>query len=248
MVAACLRDRWAYATIATLHTRPASPSELLAAFQAARSETAALVGPALVYGKCVTRHVGLLSRRGLIEAVSRQGQGRRREYRTTDLGTALLDSLGPAAAFGADRYFWLAHHCREMRRVDAWLPVPPPGTGSAQAATMLFAVLLRPRWTLAVLAVLAGGPLRFTQITAAVNSVAEANRDVAPGRISDSVLHERLITLQRLGLVVLVPVLPGRRIAYALTTDGRALMEALEAVAAFGVKHDVELTAAFLAG
>lgn len=251
MVVDWLRDRWFYAALVSLRAQPMSPSELLAVLKQSRQANVAIFGPHVVYPKSVARHLGALTRGGLIEPGPLIG--RRREYTVTGLGCGMLDSLGDATDYGRDRYHWLVWCARVQQHLDLCAPIPMRSPGDTdevaeerlrrRATALLFGVLLGPKWTFATCAALTRGPLRPYRIIAVVNGAAGASPDVVPGHLVDSVLAARLDALQRMGLVVQIPAEVGRRTSYALTGDGRVLMAALEPVAAFGIARDTEMTA-----
>ena len=82
------------------------------------------------------------------------------------------------------------------------------------------------RWTAVVLGHLSAGPAGFRELARAVDGV------------SDSVLSDRLSDLAAGGLVTLtVDEGPPLSVSYALTDSGRALMPALEQVAAWAEEH-----------
>lgn len=252
MVVDCLRDRWYYACLVGLRAQPLSPSELLDAFHAAHDANAQVFGSHNIYSECVTRHLGALANAGLIEP--RALQGRRRAYATTRLGVELLDSLSESADYGWSRYGWLVRACREERHMDPDAPLPAPNPADSddmvrerllrRATALLFGVALSPKWTFSTLAALTGGPLRPYQILAGVNDAVGASPNVASGRLATPTLNARLETLQRLKLVVQIPSETDRRVSYALTDDGQALMTALEPMARFGMRRGAEMTAA----
>lgn len=247
-----LRDRWFYAALVLLRAQPMSPSELLDTFKTKRPANAAIFGPHTLYRKTVTRHLGTLTRGGLIEPGPLVG--RRREYAVTGLGCGLLDSLADATAYGRDRYIWLVRCARMQQHMDPCAPIPMRSPGDSdevaeerlrrRATALLFEGVFGPKWTFAVLAAMTRGPLRPYRIIAVVNAAVAASPDVVSGHLVDSTLAARLDTLQRMGLVVQIPAQVGRRTSYALTDEGRALMVALEPVAAFGIARDAEMTAA----
>lgn len=247
-----LRDRWFYAALVLLRAQPMSPSELLDVLKATRSVNVPIFGPHLIYPESVTRHLGTLTRGGLIEPGPLEG--RRREYTVTGLGCELLDSLTDATTYGRERYDWLVRCARMQQHMDPCAPIPMRSPGDSdevaeerlrrRATALLFGVVFSPKWTFATLAALTRGPLRPYRIIAVVNSAAAASPDVVSGHLVDSILAARLDMLQRMGLVVQVSAQVGRRTSYALTDCGRALMESLEPVAQFGIARDAEMTAA----
>ncbi|AVT39873.1 helix-turn-helix domain-containing protein [Plantactinospora sp. BB1] len=109
-------------------------------------------------------------------------------------------------------------------------PAPePPGPercAPADAAlTRAFSVLGK-RWTASVLGSLKSGPAGFREISRAV------------GRVSDSVLSDRLAELTEHGLVVrTVREGPPIAVSYRLTERGQALMPALEQIARWATEH-----------
>lgn len=250
MVVDWLRDRWFYAALVLLQEQPMSPSELLCVLKATRAANVPIFGPHLVYPKSVTRHLAALTRGALIEPGP--PEGRRREYSVTPLGTELLDSLDEATLYARARYEHLVRYSRQQRHMDPDVVLPPADPDDEvmqrrlrrRATALLFGVVFGPKWTFATMAALTWGSLRFSQIIAVANRAAGASPDVVFGHLVDSVLAARLDTLQHLGLVVRVPVEQGHRAPYALTEQGRALMVALEPVAAFGIARNAEMTAA----
>lgn len=83
------------------------------------------------------------------------------------------------------------------------------------------------RWTLLVLGALLDGERRYGELQAAIEG------------ISTNMLAQRLAALERAGLVVAEPYSRRPpRMSYALTADGRALVSALSALAAWGAEHD----------
>jgi len=82
------------------------------------------------------------------------------------------------------------------------------------------------RWTALVLGHLSAGPVGFRELARAV------------GGVSDSVLSDRLTDLAAGGLVTrTVDEGPPVSVRYDLTDSGRALMPALEQVAAWAAEH-----------
>ena len=75
------------------------------------------------------------------------------------------------------------------------------------------------RWNAVLLGILGAGPISFRELSRAV------------GRISDSVLSDRLGELARAGLITrTVDEGPPVSVSYALTDCGKALMPALEQI------------------
>jgi len=86
--------------------------------------------------------------------------------------------------------------------------------------------LVGDRWSMLVLAALAAGGRRYGELAAEV-----------PG-ISTNVLAGRLAALAEAGLIVGEPYSPRPdRLRYELTADGRALVDALMALAAWGAER-----------
>lgn len=82
------------------------------------------------------------------------------------------------------------------------------------------------RWNAVVLGVLDRGPIGFRQLSRAV------------GRISDSVLSDRLAELTRAGLIIrTVEEGPPVSVSYGLTDCGRALMPALGEISRWAEEH-----------
>lgn len=254
MVVDCLRDRWYYAALVALHAQPMSPSQLLGLFRSAHDANVPVFGTHSIYQELVTRHLGSLTRAGLIEPAPRDG--RRRPYRASPLGAELLESLADSAGFGLAHYEWLAMCTRIQRHLDTDAPIPGPDPRDSPAmveerlrrrsVVMLFGELLAPKWTFSVMAALAGGSLRFSEIIEVVNVAVEASSDVVSGHLADSGLAGRLEALQALTLVDRKREF-GRARCYALTRLGHELVASLEPVALFGRRRDAELTAAVLA-
>lgn len=250
MVVDWLRDRWLYAALALLRVQPMSPSELFAIFKDYHAASMEVFGPHSIYPESVTRHLSTLTRGGLL--MPGPWEGRRRRYSPTPLGVELLDSLGDATVYARSRYEHLLRYAREQGHLDpciAPLFLEPPSSENPQrldrrSTALLFGAVFGPKWTYATLAALTWGSLGFGQIIEVVHRAASASPDVVSGRLVDSTLAARLDTLQHLGLVEWKPVRTGRRGAYNLTGDGRALMTALEPVAGFGIRRDAEMTAA----
>jgi DNA-binding HxlR family transcriptional regulator len=86
--------------------------------------------------------------------------------------------------------------------------------------------LVGDRWSMLVLAALAAGGRRYGELEAAVAG------------ISSNVLAARLAALTEAGLIVGEPYSSRRdRLRYELTAEGRALVEALAGLAAWGAEH-----------
>jgi DNA-binding HxlR family transcriptional regulator len=82
------------------------------------------------------------------------------------------------------------------------------------------------RWNAVILGVLGSGPAGFRELSRAA------------GRISDSVLSDRLTELARAGLISrTVAEGPPVSVSYALTDCGRALLPALEQIAAWAEEY-----------
>ncbi|GIG90797.1 winged helix-turn-helix transcriptional regulator [Plantactinospora endophytica] len=93
------------------------------------------------------------------------------------------------------------------------------------ALTRAFTVLGK-RWTASVLGTLRSGPAGFREISRAV------------GKVSDSVLSDRLAELTENGLIVrTVQEGPPIAVSYRLTDRGQALMPALEQIARWAAEH-----------
>jgi DNA-binding HxlR family transcriptional regulator len=87
--------------------------------------------------------------------------------------------------------------------------------------------LIGDRWSILVVAALAGGGLRYGELSARI-----------PG-ISSNILAHRLATLAEAGLVVGEPYSPRPdRLRYELSARGRALVDALVGLAAWGAEPD----------
>jgi DNA-binding HxlR family transcriptional regulator len=86
--------------------------------------------------------------------------------------------------------------------------------------------LVGDRWSMLVLGALAGGGRRYGELSAAVEG------------ISSNVLAARLSDLAAAGLIVGEPYSPRPdRLRYELTAEGRALVDALAGLAAWGAEH-----------
>lgn len=82
------------------------------------------------------------------------------------------------------------------------------------------------RWNGVLLGVLGEGPTGFRELSRGI------------GRISDSVLTDRLTELTRAGLVArAVSEGPPVTVSYSLTASGRALMPALEQISSWAKEH-----------
>jgi DNA-binding HxlR family transcriptional regulator len=82
------------------------------------------------------------------------------------------------------------------------------------------------RWNAVLLGILGGGPTGFRELSRAV------------GRISDSVLSDRLAELTRAGLITrTVDAGPPVSVSYGLTECGRALMPALDQISQWAQLH-----------
>lgn len=111
-------------------------------------------------------------------------------------------------------------------RAGSRLPVHADPHCSATCPTRQTLGRLADRWTALLLEQLADGPRRFGEL-----------RSRAPG-ISEKMLTQTLRSLERDGLVGREPVdytPPG--VAYHLTELGRSLLEPLNAVRAWGLRH-----------
>ena len=82
------------------------------------------------------------------------------------------------------------------------------------------------RWNAVILGVLSSGPAGFRDLSRAA------------GKISDSVLSDRLVELTRVGLVTRdVEPGPPVSVSYALTEAGSALLPALRQIAGWAAEH-----------
>jgi DNA-binding HxlR family transcriptional regulator len=82
------------------------------------------------------------------------------------------------------------------------------------------------RWNAVLLGILGGGPTGFRELSRAI------------GRISDSVLSDRLAELTRAGLITrTVEAGPPVSVSYGLTDCGRALMPALDQISRWAQEH-----------
>lgn len=82
------------------------------------------------------------------------------------------------------------------------------------------------RWNAVLLGALGEGPASYRELSRAI------------GRISDSVLTDRLTELSRAGLITrTVEAGPPVSVRYALTDSGRALMPAFEQIARWAEEH-----------
>jgi len=82
------------------------------------------------------------------------------------------------------------------------------------------------RWNAVLLGILGGGPTGFRELSRAI------------GRISDSVLSDRLAELTRAGLITrTVETGPPVTVSYALTDCGKALMPALDQISQWAQNH-----------
>jgi DNA-binding HxlR family transcriptional regulator len=82
------------------------------------------------------------------------------------------------------------------------------------------------RWNAVLLGMLRGGPSGFRDLSRAI------------GRISDSVLSDRLAELTRAGLITrTVDAGPPVSVSYALTDCGRALIPALDQISQWARTH-----------
>jgi DNA-binding HxlR family transcriptional regulator len=86
--------------------------------------------------------------------------------------------------------------------------------------------ILGKRWNAVVLGILGGGPAGFRELSRAI------------GRISDSVLSDRLAELAGAGLITrTVEEGPPVSVSYALTDCGTALLPALEQIARWAKEY-----------
>ena len=86
--------------------------------------------------------------------------------------------------------------------------------------------LVGDRWSMLVLGALSGGGRRYGELSALVEG------------ISSNVLAARLSDLAAAGLIVGEPYSPRPdRLRYELTAEGRALVDALAGLAAWGAEH-----------
>ena len=109
------------------------------------------------------------------------------------------------------------------------MPTPPIQVHEPRACdgalARAFGFLGKP-WNAAVLGSLSGGPLGFREISRGI------------GRISDSVLSNRLQSLTCAGLITrTVDDGPPISVSYALTDSGRALMPSLDQIALWAQHH-----------
>jgi DNA-binding HxlR family transcriptional regulator len=82
------------------------------------------------------------------------------------------------------------------------------------------------RWNAVLLGILGGGPTGFRQLSRAI------------GRISDSVLSDRLAELTRAGLITrTVAAGPPVSVSYTLTECGEALLPSLEQISRWAQNH-----------
>ncbi|MDX6554808.1 MAG: hypothetical protein QOD86_1003 [Miltoncostaeaceae bacterium] len=109
---------------------------------------------------------------------------------------------------------------------------PEPPAASSEACVRGDAALARAfeflgkRWNGVILGALSAGPVGFRDLS----------REI--GRISDSVLSERLAGLAGAGLIArTVDAGPPVAVSYALTERGAALMPALERIARWAAEH-----------
>ena len=261
MVINLLRVSWRYASLVALAAVPMTPSDLLGVFETARAANVGVFGTHVVYIQCVNRNLAVLFAGHLV--ARRQSNGTS-VYSITPFARGLLNAIEPVADYAAVRYDWLTAVSRRERKVQDVAPSrnfspeiprhPESERFRRRAVATTFSVLLAPKWTFAILVLLAAGPKRFSAIIEAADDVVRANLDVVTATsLSRSTLTARLSRLRDLGLVREVaddggrnPTRPpgGREVAYALTAEGWALLAALEPVARFGIAHDAELAAA----
>jgi DNA-binding HxlR family transcriptional regulator len=250
---------WRGASLTALRIKPLSPPELLAIFEAAQASNTPVFGPHAIYMECVKRHLAVLARGGLVEVGPLEG-GRRR-YLLTPVARAMLDALEPTADYGVRVYDWLVDVGRATRKISTSesarnFSPPIPGMPSSErlrrrSLALIFARLLAQRWSFTILAMLAGGAVRFSLLIERADQILQvADPFASASRLGRSTLTSRLDYLRSVGLVDQVddsahrnPARPpgSREVAYVLTDAGRALLAALEAVAAFGVEHDAAL-------
>ncbi|GAA3766140.1 helix-turn-helix domain-containing protein [Plantactinospora mayteni] len=102
----------------------------------------------------------------------------------------------------------------------------PERCAQADAALSRAFAILGKRWTAPVLGSLRSGPAGFREVSRAV------------GRVSDSVLSDRLTELAEHGLIVRrVQEGPPIAVSYRLTERGQALMPALEQISRWATEH-----------
>jgi DNA-binding HxlR family transcriptional regulator len=96
----------------------------------------------------------------------------------------------------------------------------------ADAALARAFEFLGKRWNAVILGILGTGPIGFRELSRAI------------GRISDSVLSDRLAELTRAGLIArTVDEGPPVAVSYTLTQCAKALVPALEEVSLWAEKH-----------
>jgi DNA-binding HxlR family transcriptional regulator len=102
----------------------------------------------------------------------------------------------------------------------------PEGCARADASLARAFAVLGKRWTAPVLGSLRAGPAGFREVSRAV------------GKVSDSVLSDRLAELTEHGLIVrTVQEGPPIAVSYQLTERGQALMPALEQISRWAAEH-----------
>ncbi|MGI5147134.1 winged helix-turn-helix transcriptional regulator [Plantactinospora sp. CA-294935] len=102
----------------------------------------------------------------------------------------------------------------------------PEGCARADASLARAFAVLGKRWTAPVLGSLRAGPAGFREVSRAV------------GKVSDSVLSDRLAELTEHGLIVrTVREGPPIAVSYQLTERGQALMPALEQISRWATEH-----------
>jgi DNA-binding HxlR family transcriptional regulator len=249
LIVELLRDRWRHATMYALHDGPLQPHAVMEVFQQAAPRNLPAFGTHTVYRECVVRHLSDLLKADLVGRRNDRGVSAETYYHLNALGAGLLDAIGPAAEFGLSQYPQLVAMSRAARRLPpgpvddldaAALAGPARTFALRRCAAILFGVLLAKPWTLAVLAGLSAEPLGTTALTAEVNAVIAANRDILlTDFISRATVHAQLARLDRFGYVEQAPK---RR--HTVTALGRQLTGSLIPAAEFGIVHDAQLTAA----
>lgn len=109
---------------------------------------------------------------------------------------------------------------------DARLDVVSDACRGSDAALARAFGFLGKRWNAVLLGILGGGATGFRELSRAI------------GRISDSVLSDRLAELTRAGLITrTVDAGPPVSVSYGLTDCGRALMPALDQISQWARQH-----------
>lgn len=248
-----LRNRWTYPVLVALRSGPLRSAQLLDLINEGNARNVDLVGARVLHERTLVTTLHRMEAEGLILRKIEVLASGVAPWELTLMSRGLLNAMDGIASWARDHVDHLTTTVRKHRglpqeEVDpatsGLLPRRPEQDYWRSVGMAL--VILRLRWSFAVLCQMSRGPQHPTGIAAAINAGIARNRDITGNRaLSEKVLWDTLHRLVDGGLINHQPR-AGQFASTArctLTASGYALLAALAPVGTWASEHEEHLTA-----